>query len=231
MVERQLRRRGITDERVLEAMAPRPASALRPGAPAPPRVRGRRACPSARGRRSRSRSSSRRSARSCSSEGTSACSTSERAPGTRRPCSPSSRRRWSRSSACPSSPSARGRRSPLAGYDRVEVRVGDGSLGVPDRAPFDAIAVAAAAPAIPPALYEQLVDGGRLVLPRGGRWGQELVLVERTDAAARSSARRSRAASSRSSAPRASPAADPSGGGCQRLRGLPSDDLWTPQRS
>ena len=67
-----------------------------------------------------------------------------------------------------------------AGYGSVEVRVGDGSLGVPDRAPFDAIAVAAAAPAIPPALYEQLVDGGRLVLPRGGRWGQDLVLVERT---------------------------------------------------
>jgi protein-L-isoaspartate(D-aspartate) O-methyltransferase len=68
----------------------------------------------------------------------------------------------------------------LAGYDKVEVRVGDGSLGVPDRAPFDGIAVAAAAPAIPPALYDQLVDGGRLVLPRGGRWGQDLVLVERT---------------------------------------------------
>ena len=70
----------------------------------------------------------------------------------------------------------------LAGYDRVEVRIGDGSLGLPDRAPFDAIAVAAAAPAIPPALYGQLDDGGRLVLPRGGRWGQQLVLVERTDA-------------------------------------------------
>jgi len=67
-----------------------------------------------------------------------------------------------------------------AGYDGVEVRVGDGSLGVPERAPFDAVAVAAAAPAIPPALYDQLVDGGRLVLPRGGRWGQDLVLVERT---------------------------------------------------
>jgi protein-L-isoaspartate(D-aspartate) O-methyltransferase len=68
-----------------------------------------------------------------------------------------------------------------AGYERVEVRLGDGSLGVPERAPFDTIAVAAAAPAIPPALYEQLAVGGRLVLPRGGRWGQELVLVERTE--------------------------------------------------
>jgi protein-L-isoaspartate(D-aspartate) O-methyltransferase len=67
-----------------------------------------------------------------------------------------------------------------AGYGDVEVRVGDGSLGVPERAPFDGIAVAAAAPAIPPALYEQLVEGGRLVVPRGGRWGQQLVLVVRT---------------------------------------------------
>jgi protein-L-isoaspartate(D-aspartate) O-methyltransferase len=67
-----------------------------------------------------------------------------------------------------------------AGYDGVEVVVGDGSLGVPGRAPFDAIAVAAAAPTVPVALYEQLVEGGRLVLPRGSRWGQELVLVVRT---------------------------------------------------
>ncbi len=72
-----------------------------------------------------------------------------------------------------------------AGYGSVEVRVGDGSLGVQDRAPFDGIAVAAAAPSIPPALYEQLVVGGRLVLPRGGRWGQDLVLVERTDGRSR----------------------------------------------
>lgn len=69
-----------------------------------------------------------------------------------------------------------------AGYTNVEVRVGDGSLGVPDRAPFDGIAVAAAAPDIPPALYDQLVEGGRLVVPRGTRWGQELVLVVRTAA-------------------------------------------------
>jgi protein-L-isoaspartate(D-aspartate) O-methyltransferase len=67
-----------------------------------------------------------------------------------------------------------------AGYPRVEVRVGDGSLGVPERAPFDAIAVAAAAPSVPRALYEQLSDRGRLVLPRGSRRGQDLVLVLRT---------------------------------------------------
>ncbi len=66
-----------------------------------------------------------------------------------------------------------------AGYGRVEVVVGDGSLGVPDRAPFDAIAVAAAAPAPPPTLYDQLADGGRLVVPVGERADQELQIVER----------------------------------------------------
>jgi protein-L-isoaspartate(D-aspartate) O-methyltransferase len=47
----------------------------------------------------------------------------------------------------------------------VELVVGDGSLGVPGRAPFDAIAVHAAAPAPPPALLDQLAEGGRLVIP------------------------------------------------------------------
>lgn len=47
----------------------------------------------------------------------------------------------------------------------VEVIVGDGSLGVPERAPFDAIAVGAAAPRLPVALARQLVEGGRLVIP------------------------------------------------------------------
>jgi protein-L-isoaspartate(D-aspartate) O-methyltransferase len=69
-----------------------------------------------------------------------------------------------------------------AGYERVEVLVGDGSLGVPERAPFGAIAVGAAAPAIPPTLYSQLGEDGRLVVPRGSRWGQELVLAFRSEA-------------------------------------------------
>jgi protein-L-isoaspartate(D-aspartate) O-methyltransferase len=68
-----------------------------------------------------------------------------------------------------------------ARHAEVDVRVGDGSLGVPDRAPYDAIAVAAAAPSIPPALVAQLGEHGRLVLPRGTRQAQSLVLVERTD--------------------------------------------------
>ena len=58
----------------------------------------------------------------------------------------------------------------------VEVRVGDGSLGAPDRAPFDAIAVGAAAPHLPIALARQLRDGGRLVVPVGGGMdGEELI--------------------------------------------------------
>jgi protein-L-isoaspartate(D-aspartate) O-methyltransferase len=68
-----------------------------------------------------------------------------------------------------------------AGYGHVDVRVGDGSLGVPEKAPFDGIAVAAAAPTVPDALYEQLAADGRLVLPRGSRWGQDLVLVVKTE--------------------------------------------------
>ena len=74
---------------------------------------------------------------------------------------------------------ARSARSALAaaGYPHVEVVVGDGSLGVPERAPFHGIAVAAAAPDVPEALYAQVAPGGRLVLPRGTRWGQDLVQV------------------------------------------------------
>jgi protein-L-isoaspartate(D-aspartate) O-methyltransferase len=68
-----------------------------------------------------------------------------------------------------------------AGYTDVDVRLGDGSLGVPDKAPYEAIAVAAAAPSIPEALYEQLVSNGRLVLPQGSRWGQDLVQVVKTE--------------------------------------------------
>ncbi len=67
-----------------------------------------------------------------------------------------------------------------AGYGEVEVVTGDGTLGLPERAPFDAIAVAAAAPDLPPALYAQLVPGGRIVLPVGERRGQRLELVVRS---------------------------------------------------
>jgi protein-L-isoaspartate(D-aspartate) O-methyltransferase len=68
-----------------------------------------------------------------------------------------------------------------AGYgDRVHVHVGDGTLGLPDQAPFAAIAVAAAAPELPQTLYDQLEPRGRLVVPVGKRQGQQLQLVVRS---------------------------------------------------
>ena len=67
-----------------------------------------------------------------------------------------------------------------AGFPQVEVRVGDGTLGVADRAPFDAIAVAAAAPAFPETLYEQLRPRGRLVVPVGGQRAQRLEVIVRS---------------------------------------------------
>jgi protein-L-isoaspartate(D-aspartate) O-methyltransferase len=68
-----------------------------------------------------------------------------------------------------------------AGYgERVNLHVGDGTLGVPQAAPFAAIAVAAAALEAPPALYDQLEPRGRLVVPVGGSDGQWLEVVVRT---------------------------------------------------
>jgi protein-L-isoaspartate(D-aspartate) O-methyltransferase len=64
---------------------------------------------------------------------------------------------------------------------RVEVRVGDGSLGAPDKAPFDAIAVHASAPAAPPSLVEQLARGGRLVLPLAEPGADVLTVLTATD--------------------------------------------------
>jgi protein-L-isoaspartate(D-aspartate) O-methyltransferase len=65
------------------------------------------------------------------------------------------------------------------GYDNVRVEVGDGSLGWPEGAPYDAIIVTAASPSVPPPLEEQLAEGGRLVVPAGQRWTQSLVRVRR----------------------------------------------------
>jgi protein-L-isoaspartate(D-aspartate) O-methyltransferase len=68
-----------------------------------------------------------------------------------------------------------------AGYPDVEVHVGDGTLGLPERAPFDAIVVAAAAPRPPAALVAQLAPAGRLVVPVGSRRDQRLEVVIRTE--------------------------------------------------
>ncbi len=67
----------------------------------------------------------------------------------------------------------------LCGYLNVHTRLGDGSLGLPEEAPFDAVIVTAAAPEVPRPLMEQLAEGGRLVVPVGPRYTQSLVLVIR----------------------------------------------------
>lgn len=66
------------------------------------------------------------------------------------------------------------------GYGQVVVKCGDGYLGWPQHAPFDAIIVTAGAEHVPPPLIEQLKRGGRMVIPVGGAWAvQSLVIVEK----------------------------------------------------
>lgn len=65
------------------------------------------------------------------------------------------------------------------GYDNVAVVAGDGTLGWEAAAPYDAIIVSAAAPRVPPALLEQLASGGRLVIPIGDAHSQVLQLFRR----------------------------------------------------
>ena len=68
------------------------------------------------------------------------------------------------------------------GIGNATVVVGDGWKGLPDKAPFHAIVVSAAATQVPPALGEQLADGGRLVIPVEGRLGDEVTLFKKSDA-------------------------------------------------
>jgi protein-L-isoaspartate(D-aspartate) O-methyltransferase len=65
------------------------------------------------------------------------------------------------------------------GYQNITVVVGDGTLGFPSRAPYDAIIVTAASPGIPAPLLEQLKTGGRLIIPREADYSEVLVLVRR----------------------------------------------------
>jgi protein-L-isoaspartate(D-aspartate) O-methyltransferase len=67
-----------------------------------------------------------------------------------------------------------------AGYDgMVEVIVGYGTRGLPEHAPFDRISIAAAAPYVPDPLKQQLAENGRMLIPVGNRWYQDLTMVER----------------------------------------------------
>ncbi|NOX45338.1 MAG: protein-L-isoaspartate(D-aspartate) O-methyltransferase [Caldiserica bacterium] len=68
------------------------------------------------------------------------------------------------------------RRLELLGYRNVHVRVGDGTLGWPEEAPFQRIIVTGGLPELPATLWEQLAEGGRLVAPIGGRYDQYLWL-------------------------------------------------------
>jgi protein-L-isoaspartate(D-aspartate) O-methyltransferase len=78
---------------------------------------------------------------------------------------------------------AAAKRLATAGYANVEVRIGDGYAGWPEKAPFDGIVVTAAAPQVPPALVAQLKPGARLVIPVGAHDGAQelLVLTKRAD--------------------------------------------------
>jgi len=68
----------------------------------------------------------------------------------------------------------------LLGFRNVELRYADGSLGWPEKGPFDAIIATAAPQQLPRELLGQLAEGGRLVIPVGGEAGQELQLITRT---------------------------------------------------
>jgi protein-L-isoaspartate(D-aspartate) O-methyltransferase len=71
------------------------------------------------------------------------------------------------------------------GYPNLHLRAGDGYLGWPGKAPFDAIVLSCAAEAVPGPLWEQLAEGGRLLYPAGPDDAQELVLVTKTPAGPR----------------------------------------------
>jgi protein-L-isoaspartate(D-aspartate) O-methyltransferase len=83
---------------------------------------------------------------------------------------------------------ARERLARLGGYDNVHVHAGDGTLGLPELAPFDAILVAAGAPEIPPPLVAQLAEGGRIVVPVGGANEQQLICAQKVGGELRSAA-------------------------------------------
>jgi protein-L-isoaspartate(D-aspartate) O-methyltransferase len=67
------------------------------------------------------------------------------------------------------------------GYSNIKIKVGDGTLGWPEEAPFPRIIITAAAPEVPPPLIEQLSENGRMVLPLGETLSQVLTVIEKRD--------------------------------------------------
>ena len=67
------------------------------------------------------------------------------------------------------------------GYSNVLIKIADGTVGWPEEAPFDAIIVTAGAPDVPEPLLAQLAEGGRMVIPVGDMYSQELVKIVKTD--------------------------------------------------
>ena len=102
------------------------------------------------------------------------CWRSAPARATRQPCWRTWQRRCIPSSGMPPWQSRPGRFCSELGLHNVTVHLGDGSLGLPKYAPYQAIMVTAAAPAVPQPLLDQLADGGRLVIPVGSHGSQML---------------------------------------------------------
>lgn len=65
-------------------------------------------------------------------------------------------------------------------YDNIRIKIGDGTLGWPEEAPFDGVIITAASPKIPEPLMEQLAVGGTLVIPVGSRYSQQLLRIRKT---------------------------------------------------
>ena len=179
MVADQLRARDIVDERVLAAMERVPRALFVPESERP-RAYADAALPIGHGQTISQPYMVAKIAEALSiSNGASACSTSGPAPGYQAAVLAELGADVYTIERIPELAEQARKNLAEAGYDRVEVHVGDGTLGLPERAPFDGIAVAAAAPGLPTQLYEQLAPRGRLVVPVGGRWGQRLEVIVR----------------------------------------------------
>ncbi|HTK46062.1 MAG TPA: protein-L-isoaspartate(D-aspartate) O-methyltransferase [Patescibacteria group bacterium] len=178
MVARQLRRRGIGDERVLEAMATTPREAFVPGVPAS-LAYDDRALPIDAGQTISQPYMVARMTELLRVEPGDRIL--EIGTGSGYQAAVLARLGAKVTSIERLPDLAEGARTKLRelAIDTVDVRLGDGSNGDPDGAPWDGIVVTAAAPAIPDPLREQLEIGARLVIPVGPRYQQDLVVVER----------------------------------------------------